>query len=116
MDPTYGVMGIQNCTVAFFAQCMSIAKCKSSCKSMGAAKYRWFHEYGCCQCIGSTCLDYGFSAPHCLNCPATVQPDVDLNTGSKDLIIDFEENVIDNDSDTKLDDGSDSIHQPLSGV
>ncbi|XP_076469857.1 twisted gastrulation protein homolog 1-A-like [Babylonia areolata] len=64
-----GLMGIQNCSTAFFSQCMSIAKCKISCKSMGAAKYRWFHEYGCCQCIGSTCLDYGLNEPHCLHCP-----------------------------------------------
>lgn len=64
-----GLMGIQNCTTAFFSHCMSIAKCKMSCKSMGAAKYRWFHEYGCCQCIGSTCLDYGLNEPHCLHCP-----------------------------------------------
>ena len=37
--------------------------------SMGAAKYRWFHDYGCCQCIGNTCLDYGISQPKCLKCP-----------------------------------------------
>ncbi|GFO25017.1 twisted gastrulation protein homolog 1 [Plakobranchus ocellatus] len=61
--------GIQNCTVAFFSDCMPIGKCKASCKSMGANKYRWFHEYGCCQCIGSTCFDYGLSEPKCLRCP-----------------------------------------------
>ena len=37
---------------------------------MGAARYRWFHEYGCCQCVGSTCIDYGLSEPRCLRCPA----------------------------------------------
>lgn len=37
---------------------------------MGASKYRWFHEYGCCQCIGSTCLDYGLNEPNCLRCPS----------------------------------------------
>jgi hypothetical protein len=66
---THGVMGVHNCSTAFFSQCMSIAKCKTSCKSMGAAKYRWFHEHGCCQCIGSTCIDYGLNEPHCLRCP-----------------------------------------------
>lgn len=69
-ESSTGVMGIHNCSTAFFSQCMSIAKCKTSCKSMGAAKYRWFHEYGCCQCIGSTCIDYGLNDPHCLKCPA----------------------------------------------
>ncbi|XP_050398913.1 twisted gastrulation protein homolog 1-A [Patella vulgata] len=60
----------QNCTVAFMSQCMSIRKCKQSCKSMGAAKYRWFHDNGCCQCISSTCIDYGLSEPKCLRCPS----------------------------------------------
>lgn len=59
----------KNCTVAFFSQCMSIHKCKASCKSMGAAKYRWFHEYGCCQCVGDVCFNYGLPEPHCLKCP-----------------------------------------------
>ncbi|CAG5130822.1 unnamed protein product [Candidula unifasciata] len=63
------ILGIKNCTVAFFSDCMSMAKCKTSCKSMGAAKYRWFHEHGCCQCVGSSCYDYGLSEPKCLRCP-----------------------------------------------
>uniref|UniRef100_A0A0B7AEZ1 Protein twisted gastrulation n=1 Tax=Arion vulgaris TaxID=1028688 RepID=A0A0B7AEZ1_9EUPU len=63
------ILGIKNCTVAFFSDCMSMAKCKASCKSMGAAKYRWFHEHGCCQCVGSSCYDYGLSEPKCLLCP-----------------------------------------------
>jgi len=61
-------LGIRNCTVAFFPDCMSMAKCKLSCKSMGAAKFRWFHEHGCCQCVGSSCFDYGLSNPQCLRC------------------------------------------------
>ena len=36
---------------------------------MGAARYRWFHEYGCCECIGSTCLNFGKGEPLCLKCP-----------------------------------------------
>ncbi|ESO98443.1 hypothetical protein LOTGIDRAFT_231460 [Lottia gigantea] len=59
----------QNCTVAFMSQCMSIRKCKLSCKSMGAAKYRWFHDNACCECISSTCYDYGLNQPQCLKCP-----------------------------------------------
>lgn len=57
-----------NCTVAFMSKCMSMGKCKQSCKSMGAAKYRWFHNEGCCQCIGDTCIDYGLNEPMCLLC------------------------------------------------
>ena len=49
----------QNCTVAYMSQCTSLNKCRMSCQSMGAARYRWFHEHGCCECIGSTCLDFG---------------------------------------------------------
>ncbi|GFS15980.1 twisted gastrulation protein homolog 1 [Elysia marginata] len=60
---------IHNCTTAFFSSCMPVGKCKASCKSMGASKYRWFHEHGCCQCIGSTCFDYGLIEPRCLKCP-----------------------------------------------
>ncbi|CAH1780334.1 unnamed protein product [Owenia fusiformis] len=58
-----------NCTVAFMSQCMSLNKCKSSCKSMGSARYRWFHDHGCCQCVGTTCVDYGKKKPLCLKCP-----------------------------------------------
>ncbi|KAK3709765.1 hypothetical protein RRG08_028800 [Elysia crispata] len=60
---------IHNCTTAFFSSCMAVGKCKASCKSMGASKYRWFHEHGCCQCIGNTCFDYGLIEPRCLRCP-----------------------------------------------
>ncbi|PVD20890.1 hypothetical protein C0Q70_19053 [Pomacea canaliculata] len=93
IDPATGVMGIHNCTVAFFSQCMSIRKCKTSCKSMGAAKYRWFHEAGCCQCIGSTCIDFGLNEPRCLNCPPGVHTEVDLeNTDTHLIYDDFTEN------------------------
>lgn len=59
---------LRNCTVAFMSKCMSMNKCKQSCKSMGAAKYRWFQNEGCCQCIGDTCIDYGLNEPLCLLC------------------------------------------------
>ena len=48
-----------NCTVAYLSPCMSLGKCSETCSSMGASSYRWFHEYGCCECIGHTCLNYG---------------------------------------------------------
>ncbi|XP_076358176.1 twisted gastrulation protein homolog 1-like isoform X1 [Tachypleus tridentatus] len=57
-----------NCTVAYMSQCMSWNKCKSSCRSMGAASYRWFHD-GCCECIGSTCINYGINESRCYQCP-----------------------------------------------
>ena len=48
-----------NCTVAYMSQCMSVRKCRDSCQSMGAASFRWFDEYACCECIGNTCLNFG---------------------------------------------------------
>ncbi|XP_013382169.1 twisted gastrulation protein homolog 1-A [Lingula anatina] len=67
----------RNCTVAFMSQCMPLSKCKYSCKSMGAARFRWFHEQGCCECISSECLDYGKSTPMCLNCQSKNEVDDD---------------------------------------
>ncbi|RWS00696.1 protein twisted gastrulation-like protein, partial [Dinothrombium tinctorium] len=57
-----------NCTVAYMSQCMSWNKCKSSCRSMGASSYRWFHD-GCCECVGSNCINYGINESRCLECP-----------------------------------------------
>lgn len=58
-----------NCTVAFMSDCLSLKRCKMSCQSMGASRYRWFHEHGCCQCIGSACINYGLNKPKCRVCP-----------------------------------------------
>ncbi|KAL1517447.1 hypothetical protein ABEB36_001210 [Hypothenemus hampei] len=58
-----------NCTVAFWSNCMSWTKCRSSCQSMGAASYRWFHD-GCCECVGDKCINYGIKESKCSNCPA----------------------------------------------
>ena len=66
-----------NCSVAYMTHCLSLDKCRLSCKSMGAARYRWFHEYGCCECIGSTCLDFGKGEALCLKCTATSNDDTD---------------------------------------
>ena len=80
-----------NCTVAFMSKCMSSNKCKLSCKSMGAAKYRWTHNEGCCQCIGSRCIDYGLNEPMCLQCHGEeddemlkIEPDVVLDEAAID--------------------------------
>ena len=59
----------ENCTVAYMSQCMSLNKCRQGCQSMGAARYRWFHEYGCCQCISTSCLDFGKNTAQCSQCP-----------------------------------------------
>lgn len=49
-----------NCTVVFWTQCMSTSKCSKSCQSMGASSFRWFHN-GCCECVGSDCINYGIN-------------------------------------------------------
>ena len=43
---------------------------KESCSSMGASSYRWFFD-GCCQCVGSTCNNFGIDDSRCLECPET---------------------------------------------
>ncbi|CAG9861842.1 unnamed protein product [Phyllotreta striolata] len=68
VDPNKLTMITVNCTVAFWAQCMSWTKCKSSCLSMGASSYRWFHD-GCCECIGQYCLKFGINESRCSQCP-----------------------------------------------
>ncbi|XP_015789659.1 protein twisted gastrulation [Tetranychus urticae] len=60
-----------NCTVAYMSQCMSWNKCKSSCRSMGAVSYRWFHD-GCCECVGPNCINYGLNESKCLQCPLII--------------------------------------------
>ncbi|KAG5869987.1 hypothetical protein JTB14_026379 [Gonioctena quinquepunctata] len=56
-----------NCTVVFWAQCMSSTNCRKSCHSMGASSFRWFHD-GCCQCIGEYCINYGINESRCTIC------------------------------------------------
>uniref|UniRef100_A0ACB8FDG2 Twisted gastrulation protein 1 n=1 Tax=Sphaerodactylus townsendi TaxID=933632 RepID=A0ACB8FDG2_9SAUR len=55
------------CTVVYFDDCLSVHQCKISCESMGASKYRWFHN-ACCECIGPECIDYGSKTVRCMNC------------------------------------------------
>lgn len=49
-----------NCTVAFMATCTSMIKCRSTCQSMSAFSFRWFHD-GCCECVGEYCINYGIN-------------------------------------------------------
>ncbi|XP_068093275.1 twisted gastrulation protein homolog 1 [Hyperolius riggenbachi] len=55
------------CTVVYADECMSCHKCKGFCESMGASKYRWFHN-ACCQCVGPDCIDYGSKTVKCFKC------------------------------------------------
>lgn len=57
-----------NCTVVYMSQCLSWNKCRTNCQSMGSTSYRWFHD-GCCECIGSMCLNYGINESRCDSCP-----------------------------------------------
>nr|CAH7757735.1 unnamed protein product [Callosobruchus chinensis] len=84
-----------NCTVAFWSQCMSWTKCKSSCQSMGASSYRWFHD-GCCECIGQFCVNYGINESRCTACSQdggryqdVTEDEVEYDYGEDE---DFEEN------------------------
>ncbi|XP_076059894.1 protein twisted gastrulation-like [Oratosquilla oratoria] len=65
-----------NCTVAFLSQCMSWNKCKEACGSMGAQSYRWFYD-GCCECVGSTCINYGLNESRCIQCPEEIDEEYD---------------------------------------
>lgn len=71
-DPDAKPLPVWNCTVAFMAECMSWAKCKNSCQSMGASSFRWFHN-GCCECIGDTCINYGLNEAKCSKCSQSEQ-------------------------------------------
>ncbi|XP_017112941.1 protein twisted gastrulation [Drosophila gunungcola] len=57
-----------NCTVIYLDQCVSWNKCRTSCQTTGASSTRWFHD-GCCECVGSTCINYGVNESRCRKCP-----------------------------------------------
>ncbi|XP_037915618.1 protein twisted gastrulation [Hermetia illucens] len=57
-----------NCTVVYINQCLSWNKCRQNCQSMGASSCRWFHD-GCCECVGSKCINYGINESRCSACP-----------------------------------------------
>lgn len=99
-----------NCTVAFLSQCMSFAKCKESCRSMGSSSCRWFHD-GCCECIGSTCLNYGINEGRCLECPKESDDDDDfiddnmnseMVTDSEKPTLEYKNKKIDNTEEEEL--------------
>ncbi|XP_037069196.1 twisted gastrulation protein homolog 1-B-like isoform X2 [Pollicipes pollicipes] len=76
-----------NCTVAYMSQCRSWGKCSSSCSSMGASGFRWFHN-GCCECVGSTCINFGINESRCLRC--TEDDDSDISdTELDDALIEY---------------------------
>jgi hypothetical protein len=87
-----------NCTVAYMSQCMSWNKCKSSCTSMGATAYRWFHD-GCCECVGSYCTNYGINESKCLQCPLTTDHEVDMSIVEHDTNTKTDERITDYDFD-----------------
>lgn len=63
---------------------MSWNKCKDNCQSMGATSYRWFHD-GCCECVGSTCINYGINDSRCLGCPESKDDDPEDMPNEDDL-------------------------------
>lgn len=109
-----------NCTVAYMSQCLSSNKCKQNCESMGATSFRWvflwipmiirmpmnaygsnsylyrlfrwFYD-GCCECVGSTCLNYGIKESRCSKCPESKDDDA-LDELPPDEELDFGENQL----------------------
>lgn len=76
-DPSYNPLtGNGTCTMAFLASCVDMYKCESSCISMGASGFRWFH-IGCCECVGKHCLNFGINRIRCRNCPSEVDQVID---------------------------------------
>lgn len=48
---------------------------RKQCKQCARFGYRWFFD-GCCECVGSTCINYGIKESRCAQCPDT--KDIDL--------------------------------------
>ncbi|XP_060111383.1 twisted gastrulation protein homolog 1-B-like [Heteronotia binoei] len=55
------------CQAIFFNECLSMSRCHAAGQSVGAWRYRWFHN-GCCQCLGPDCRGYGGAQAQCSNC------------------------------------------------
>lgn len=49
----------------------------------------WFHD-GCCECVGSTCINYGINDSRCMKCPDSKEYDLEELPNEDDL--DFGEN------------------------
>merc|ERR1711983_553422 len=88
-----------NCSVAYMAQCMSWNKCKASCTSMGATSYRWFHD-GCCECVGSQCINYGINQSRCQDCPLLGDIDEDITDEEMELLVNMDFDDFQNDANT----------------
>ncbi|XP_071515434.1 twisted gastrulation protein homolog 1-A-like [Panulirus ornatus] len=97
-----------NCTVMYWSQCISGSKCKSTCISTGAAAYRWFFD-GCCECVGSYCINYGVNESRCIQCPMVEEEEYDevltdqyLASNSADTFDDAaaQENILSDDDPT----------------
>lgn len=71
-----------NCTMAFISECSSMYSCESTCISLGASGYRWFHV-GCCECVGKYCLNFGVNEIRCRKCP--VESDQVIDSSNEDL-------------------------------
>ena len=56
----------QKCILAFINKHLHMNQCRRYCTSMGASYFRWFHESGCCECVGKYCLNYGVDEPRCI--------------------------------------------------
>lgn len=54
--------------------------------------HRWFFD-GCCECVGSTCINYGLKDSRCSQCPDT--KDIDLLDEVPQDDFDFGENHLD---------------------
>ncbi|XP_068153370.1 protein twisted gastrulation-like [Drosophila tropicalis] len=95
--------GLLNCTVIYMNSCIRSSKCEQHCESMGASSYRWFHD-GCCECVGSNCLNYGINESRCTACPEDLaedpltadkvhgEPEQDLDEAFTDDMWDYGEN------------------------
>lgn len=88
-----------NCTVVYLDNCVSWNKCRQTCRSTGASSYRWFHD-GCCECVGSTCINYGVNESRCKHCPESEDElEGSDNFDNNEDLYDFEafdDNLVDN--------------------
>lgn len=48
---------------------------------MGSTSYRWFLD-GCCECVGSNCVNYGLNESKCLECPLPHHREEQEETGN----------------------------------
>ncbi|XP_078501105.1 twisted gastrulation protein homolog 1-like [Lissotriton helveticus] len=71
------------CTVLYFGSCMSMKRCRQSCESVGASRYRWFHN-ACCECVGPDCWAYGSKDASCQFCPLQRVSERDSQDGSRE--------------------------------